>query len=189
LTVVKQKAAEDPDALPPEDREVYLKQLNPDLVDGPIPQNIDPNILPPVEESKEFTVDSLNELQGKQYVYYAQFDTFNIEMKDGNVIKYKRMSIPEDQYDQIRDLQAEAESGISFDLEKNGTHKKLNAIEQREKEKLATELKARYYLFNMKTKQPMTDKERRNVKNHSVIGAILNSCLARSIVNAPEGKN
>jgi len=169
----------------PEEEKWQVRKRLPDsnLVNGPIPQE---DLLPPKEfdESDPSGVASYLRNEGlKNYRFFAQYDNYNIEMKDGTFQKYTRRSISDDEFEEIEDLRAEVEGGMELD-----SGKALNRVEIRQREKRMEAKKAEYYLINSKTKKPMSPTEKRNVRHAYVINGILNACILRTKSDAVEGK-
>lgn len=170
-------AAIDPDLLPPEDKEVYLKQLGElTLADGPIKQDLE------IDKNKT-SVNRIREQAIKSWGEWAEHDTFNIEMRDGSTVTYKRVSIPEMELDELEQLRIQSEGATDMD------GKPLSPIQQYHMDKLWRDKQAEYYLFNTRTKKMMTPSERLNCKHAFEIKQILTSCQFRSKLEAPEGKN
>ena len=181
-----------PEDLPEEERELHLKQLEEPkthtdeekaLIYGDIPQH---NIEESLESSSGGSgVDfDLAAIGSKVYRKFAQFDTYNIEMRDGTVVRYTGLFPPEMEYEELEDIRIQIVARTNMD------GKTLSPIEVRHLEKLWLDKLGEYYLFNTKTKKPMTREERLNVKEHWVINGILKSKLKRSNYdNGPIGKN
>jgi hypothetical protein len=178
-----EKASIDPDLLPPEDREIYLKQLGRKdwtkeevaMTEGPIKQETEKKTENPAERIRNTAIESW----GK----WAEQDTYDIEMRDGSTVTYKRVSIPEMELDELEQLRLQVESYEDMD------GKPLSQRQQYHMKNLWRNKQAEYYLFNTKTKKMMTPSERLNVKHAFEIAGILTSCQFRSRLEAPEGKN
>jgi len=179
-------AAEDPNELAPEDRETYLKQL--DLVDGDIEQ---PEFTPKSKSEQEQTKNEevlnfmsiISKQAGEDLAYYAQFEKFEFEMDDGTVNKYYRVSPTQYEWDELEDLRAEVEGNEALD-----DGHKLTQRERRLKTKLLEQLKAKYYLRDVKTHKPMSEEIHAHIKNSSRIGAILDACVVVGLHKAVQGK-
>ena len=182
----KERPAFDPALLPEEERDIFEKQLEDPrseeekaLIDGDIKQ--DENLVPPEFQMQE---DLFEKLGRQMYRHYAKSDTYYIEMTDGTTIKYNGLFPSESEYEDLEDMRACIIDGTDMD------GKRLKAVEQRHFYKLWMDKLGEAYLFNTKTKKPMTRDERRNVKHHYVINGILKSKLLRSNNdNGPIGKN
>ncbi len=181
-------AAEDPDELAPEDREIYEKQLGlkPELITGTIAQE---EFTPPVsvpkpneKEAKNFML-ALTEQAGQDLVYYAGQERFDFEMDDGTIKKFYRVSPTQYEWDELEDLRAEVEGGEAMD-----DGHKLTQREKRLKTKLLEQLKAKYYLRDAKTHKPMSAEVHAHIKNSSRIGAILDACVVVGLHKAVQGK-
>jgi hypothetical protein len=171
-------AAIDPDLLPPEDKETYLKQLGVlTLADGPIKQDLD------LEQKGKSASNRVRDQAIKSWGEWAEQDTYHIQMRDGSTVTYKRISIPEMELDELEQLRIQSEGATDMD------GKPLTAIQQYHMDKLWRDKQAEYYLFNTKTKKMMTPTERLNAKHAFEIKQILTSCQFRSKLEAPEGKN
>jgi hypothetical protein len=190
-------AAEDPDELPPEDRELYEKQLGlkPELVDGQIaqPEFEPPKVLAKENKEPKNFMSSLSEQAGKDIAYYAGQEKFEFEMDDGTIKKYNRVSPVQYEWDEIEDLRAEVEGGESLtemetDAEGKQVPRKLTKREIRLKTRLLEPLKAKYYLREVKTNKPMSAEEHAHIKNSSRVGSILSSCVVVSLHQAVQGK-
>lgn len=182
----EEKASIDPNLLPPEDREVFLKQLGrkpkpltPEdlaIIDAPIQQ----------QEKKKENDSAANRIRNQaieSWGKYAEQDTYNIDMRDGSSTIYRRISIPEMELDELEQLRIQVESYEDMD------GKPLSQRQQYHMKNLWRNKQAEYYLFNTKTKKMMTPSERLNAKHAFEIAAILTSCQFRSKLEAPEGKN
>lgn len=126
---------------------------------------------------------AISEQAGKDLAYYAQFEKYDLEMDDGHTEKYYRTSPTAYEWDELEDLRAEVEGGEAMD-----DGHKLTKRETRLKTKLLEQLKAKYYLINVKTNKPMREEERAHVKNSGKIGAILDACVVVSLHKAVQGK-
>ena len=104
-------------------------------------------------------------------------------MRDGTVIRYRRVSIPEMELDELEQLRIQVESYEDMD------GKPLSQRQQYHMKNLWRNKQAEYYLLNTKTKKMMTPSERLNAKHAFEIASILTSCQFRSKLEAPEGKN
>ena len=183
MTEQEEKASIDPDLLPPEDREIYLKQLGRKdwtaeeiaMTEGTIKQE--------EPDREKSAVNRIRNQAIKSWGEWAEHDTFNIEMRDGSTVKYKRISIPEMELDELEQLRIQSEGSTDMD------GKPLTSIQQYHMDKLWRDKQAEYYLFNTKTKKMMTPSERLNAKHAFEIKQILTSCQFRSKLEAPEGKN
>jgi hypothetical protein len=170
-----------PEELPPEDRDIYLKQLGKKdwteeekaMTEGTIKQ----------EDKEKSAVNRIRNEAIKSWGEWAEHDTFNIEMRDGSTVTYKRISIPEMELDELEQLRIQSEGSTDMD------GKPLTPIQQYHMDKLWRDKQAEYYLFNTKTKKMMTPSERLNAKHAFEIKQILTSCQFRSKLEAPEGKN
>lgn len=178
-------AAIDPDLLPPEDKETYLKQLGElSLADGPIKQDLDQDVLDQdVQQRNKTAANRIRDQAIKSWGEWAEQDTYHIQMRDGSTVTYKRISIPEMELDELEQLRIQSEGATDMD------GKPLTAIQQYHMDKLWRDKQAEYYLFNTKTKKMMTPSERLNAKHAFEIKQILTSCQFRSKLEAPEGKN
>jgi len=188
----EEKASIDPNLLPDEDREVYLKQLQQSnvvkTVDG---QEISPYGDIPRQEQEpaaNTTVVAgafdLDIEQRREYARYAMRDTEHVEMRDGNVIKYKRQPIPEMEYEELEDLWTQHVSKRNLD------DKPLSQIEVLHIQRLWLDKLGLYYWLNTKTKKMMTPTERRNAKDQAHVNKMLKSSFMRSNYDlGPIGKN
>lgn len=179
-----EKASIDPDLLPPEDRETFLKQL------GRKPKPLTPEDLAiidaPIQQQNKEDESAANRIRNQaieSWGKWAEQDTYNIEMRDGTTVKYKRVSIPEMELDELEQLRIQVESYEDMD------GKPLSQRQQYHMKNLWRNKQAEYYLFNTKSKKMMTPSERLNAKHAFEIAGILTSCQFRSKLEAPEGKN
>ena len=189
MTIAKQdkkpaNAAIDPNLLPPEDKDIYEKQLGlrPELTlaDGPIKQETD---LQKEAVGEENAANRIRNQAVESWGKWAEKDTYDIEMRDGTVIRYRRVSIPEMELDELEQLRIQVESYEDMD------GKPLSQRQQYHMKNLWRNKQAEYYLLNTKTKKMMTPSERLNAKHAFEIASILTSCQFRSKLEAPEGKN
>ena len=146
------------------------------MTEGPIKQDLN-------EEKEDKPSRRIRDQAIKSWGEWAEHDTYNIEMRDGSTVTYKRVSIPEMELDELEQLRIQSENSIDMD------NKPLTAIQQYHMDKLWRDKQAEYYLFNTKTKKMMTPTERLNAKHAFEIKQILTSCQFRSKLEAPEGKN
>ena len=174
-------AAIDPNRLPQEEREIYLKQLG--LADGDIEQ---PEFSPKQKEEDKGVMSFMNTLSeqaGKDIAYYAQQESFDFEMDDGSIKKFYRVSPTQYEWDELEDLRAEIEGGEAMD-----DGHKLSKREIRLKTRILEPMKAKYYLRDSKTHKPMTSDEHAHIKNSSRVGAILDACVVVGLHKAVQGK-
>jgi hypothetical protein len=142
-----------------------------------------------VTKAKEEKAETLNfmkgisEQAGKDLAYYAGLDKYDLEMDDGHTERYYRVSPTDYEWDELEDLRAEVEGGEAMD-----DGHKLTKRETRQKTKLLEQLKAKYYLRNTKTQNPMMPADKAHVKNASKLGAILDACVVVSLHKAVQGK-
>jgi hypothetical protein len=179
----QEKASIDPDLLPPEDREVYLKQLGrKDWTEDEI--SLTEGTIKQADKNEEKSV--VNRIRNQAVELWSKFaekDTHDITMRDGSTVTYKRVSIPEMELDELEQLRLQVESYEDMD------GKPLSQRQQYHMKNLWRNKQAEYYLFNTKTKKMMTPSERLNCKHAFEIAGILTSCQFRSKLEAPEGKN
>jgi hypothetical protein len=158
--------------LPEEEREIYQKQL--ELDEKQATQEI---------AYRDFTQDkaqvfdqtepenALDWFQKKTtegFKYWAQFTQYKIKMDDGRVEHYQRQPITKYQSDELLDVSSEIQGMKELD-----TEKALTVTQVRQKQKLLDQLKAKYYLFNLKTKKPMSMEEVKHVADSTIIDSIL----------------
>ena len=173
----------DPNKFRPENEEFYGPTGTPDDVK-------EDNAIPIVDNQKP--TNDANEairrvmMEGsRNYQYWAQFDNYEIEMRDGSTAKFHRVEIPEMEFDELEDIRTQIECRMDM------KEKPLNAVQIRNLEKLFLRKLGQYYLVNSKTGKPMTEKERLQAKDHHQIAGILKSNLLRSNNDAstgPQGK-
>ena len=122
--------------------------------------------------------------QRRAYQDYARRDTFDVEMRDGKTIKYKRIAIPEMEYEELEDLWSQTVSKRNLD------NQPLNQIQLLHTTRLWLDKLGEYYFLNTKTKKMMTPQERRNAKDQAHINKMLKSSFMRSNYDlGPSGKN
>jgi len=183
-----------PEDLPEEERDIFEKQLkepeNSDIIYGDIKQDIPAQVIDPENPDDYFTNIGI-----RQYRYYAGFDNYNVEMVNGDVIKYTGLFPSAGEYEDLEDMRIQIIARTSLDYEADSDGKTIRGkiyslTEIRQLEKLWLDKLAQCYLLNTKTKKPMTPEERRNCKYQHVIYGILKSKLKRSNNdNGPIGKN
>lgn len=118
------------------------------------------------------------------YRHFSQFDTYDLEMTDGKVIRYTHMYPTAMQVNELELLRAQVGSGMDENEEP------LNLIRQHHLKELWYDKLAEFYLFNTKTKKPMTHAERLACKDFWHSQTILKSCLWRTNNDiGPRGKN
>ena len=148
-------------------------------------------------QQKEITDpdDYFTDIGSKVYRYFAQYDTHEIEMCDGTTVKYTGMFPSALDYEELEDLRIQiiARTTLDFQTDSEGkviAGKRYSITEMRNMEKMWLDKLAETYLFNTKTKKPMTPEERKSCKYQWVIYGILKSKLKRSANdNGPVGKN
>jgi hypothetical protein len=104
-------------------------------------------------------------------------------MDDGRKERYKRVPITKYESDELLDLSAEVQGMRSLD-----TDQTLTVLQVRQKQKLLDQLKAKYYLRNVKTGKPMSIQELHHVADSTIIDSILEACFAITIAKWAEGK-
>ena len=175
--------APNPEDLPEEERELYLKQLEEPKTHTDEEKAIIYGDIPEQKEEEDKDVNFLA-LGTKVYRHFAQFDTYQIQMRDGSVVKYTGLFPGELEYEDLEDIRAQIIDKTDMD------GKPLTAIQLRHMEKLWLDKLGEYYLLNTKTKKPMTREERLQCKEQWVIHGILKSKLLRSNYdNGPIAKN
>lgn len=115
--------------------------------------------------------------------YWAQFDHYDIEMKDGSYLKVYRIPAPKFAFEELKNLNAEISSGLDFN-----TMKALNPMEIRKKEILFEEAKYNTYLRHQKNNLPVTRADIMDAKDSTVPDGIVESCLAISLSKWTEAK-
>lgn len=126
---------------------------------------------------------SISAQAGRDMAYYAGMTSFEFEFDDGKVTKFNRVSPIDYQWDELEDLRAELEGGEAMD-----DGHKLSRREKRLKEKLLEQLKAKYYLINAKTQEPMSADIKAHVRDSNKLGCILDACVLVSLHKAVVGK-
>jgi hypothetical protein len=169
-------ASIDPDLLPPEDQEVYRRQLGElTLADGPIKQDL---------EEEDQLIEVLEDESIRYYRYFAGFDTYDIKMNEGKTVRYTHMYPSSMQISELELMRAQVGSGLDQD------EKPLNLIRLHYLKELWYDELGEFYLFNTVTKKPMTHDERLNCKDDWHLKTVLKSCLWRSNNDiGPRGKN
>ena len=174
------------------------ERMNPDprseedkaIIDGEIKQDIEP-------EQQSTTDDDLwfERMGLKAYRKYAQSDTYYIHMLDGSAVKYTGLFPSAQEAEDLEDMRIQIIAGTTLDyaIDEEGkvtSGKRYNIIEMNAFQKLWMDKLAETYLFNTKTKKPMTPEERRNCKYDHEIKGIIKSKLKRSNNDVgPIGKN
>ena len=118
----------------------------------------------------------------KNYREFVKVDVFNIEMKDGTFVKYKRRPISDDEFEELEDIRAQFEGG------KDLQGKTLERYEVRNLQKLYWNKACESYLINAKTNKPMSAVEKRQIRYADVIRGIIGGCMLRTTSDAVEGK-
>jgi len=160
------------------------------IIYGDIPQQSQPTT--PVSGDPD---DYFSDIGSRVYRYFAQYDTHDIEMCDGTTVKYTGMFPSALDYEELEDLRIQiiARTSLDYQTDNEGniiSGKRYSIIDIRNMEKRWLDDLAKTYLFNTKTKKPMTPEERKSCKYQWVIYGILKSKLKRSANdNGPVGKN
>lgn len=115
--------------------------------------------------------------------YWAQFDHYDIEMKDGSYLKIYRVPAPKFALEELKNLNAEISSGLDFN-----TMKILNPMEIRKKEILFDEAKYHTYLRHQKDNLPVMRADIMDAKDSTVPDGIVEACLAISLSKWTEAK-
>ena len=137
-----------------------------------------------VETETETEDTDLDRLQRKAYAKYSRRDTFEVEMRDGTVIRYKRIGIPEMEYEELEDIWSQIASARDLD------NRPINRIQILHLTRLWLDKLGDYYFLNTKTKKMMTPAERRNAKDQAYINGMLKASFMRSNYDlGPVGKN
>ena len=127
---------------------------------------------------------SISAKAGRDMAYYAGLTSYDIKFDDGKVIKFDRISPIDYQWDELEDLRAEIEGNHAMD-----DNHELTRREQRIKTRLLEQLKAKYYLINAKTREPMSADIKAHVRDSNELGCILDACVLTSLHKAVVGKN
>jgi hypothetical protein len=117
------------------------------------------------------------------FKYWAQFSQYKIKMDDGRIEHYERRPITKYQADELLDLSSEIQA-----LRDINTEKKLTVTQVRQKQRTLDALKAKYYMFNLRTKKPMSLDEVNHVADSTIIDSILEACFAITLAKWTEGK-
>jgi len=117
------------------------------------------------------------------FKFWAQFTQYKIKMDDGRIEHYERRPITKYQADELLDLSSEIQA-----LRDINTERKLTVTQVRQKQRTLDILKAKYYMFNLRTKKPMTLDEVNHVADSTIIDSILEACFAITLAKWTEGK-
>lgn len=197
---VKEKPAFDPSLLPEDELEGQpgfretledpRSEEDKAIMDGDIKQQQEA----PEEQSNED--DQWFGRQGlKAYRKFAQLDTYYLEMRNGSTVKYTGMFPSGQDFEDLEDMRIQIIAGCTLDYRTDDdgkviSGKRYNIVEQHQLQALWLDKLAETYLYNTKTKKPMTPQERRDCKYDHEIKAILKSKLKRSNNDVgPVGKN
>jgi hypothetical protein len=104
-------------------------------------------------------------------------------MDDGTTRHFRRVPITKYESDELLDISAEIQGMKTID-----TDQTLTVGQVRQKQKLLDQLKAKYYLRDVKTGKPMTMEEVKHVADSTIIDSILEACFAITIAKWAEGK-
>jgi hypothetical protein len=115
--------------------------------------------------------------------YWAQFDHYDIEMKDGSYLKVYRVPAAKFALEELKNLNAEISSGLDFN-----TMKAMNPMEIRKKEIQFDEAKYNTYLRHQGNNLPVTRADIMDAKDSTVPDGIVESCLAISLSKWTEAK-
>lgn len=115
--------------------------------------------------------------------YWAQFDHYDIEMKDGSYLKVYRVPAAKFAFEELKNLNAEISSALDFN-----TMKALNPMEIRKKEIQFDEAKYNTYLRHQTNNLPVTRADIMDAKDSTVPDGIVESCLAISLSKWTEAK-
>lgn len=146
-----------------------------------------------VFDEQENALDWFQKKTTEGFKYWAGFTEYVIKMDDGRKERYKRVPITKYESNELLDISAEIQGmkTIDYEEDKNGTviaGKRLSVIEVRRKGDLLDQLKAKYYLRNVKTGKPMSIEELMHVADSTIIDSILEACFAITIAKWAEGK-
>lgn len=135
-----------------------------------------------VFDEQENALDWFQKKTTEGFKYWAGFTEYVIKMDDGRKERYKRVPITKYESDELLDLSAEIQGMRTVD------DQVLTVLQVRQKQKLLDQLKAKYYLRNVKTGKPMTIEELHHVADSTIIDSILEACFAITIAKWAEGK-
>lgn len=135
------------------------------------------------DEGAQIWLKTISAMAGRDMAYYAGMTSYDLEFDDGKIMKFNRVSPIDYQWDELEDLRAEIEGGEAMD-----DGHKLSRRENRQKTKLLEQLKAKYYLINSKTHEPMSAALKAHVRDSNKLGAILDACILCSLHKAVVGK-
>lgn len=127
-----------------------------------------------------------SERAAESMAYWAKFDHYEIEMKDGNYLKVYRVRAPKFALEAMKDLDAEIRSAIDIN-----TNQTLNQIQIRRKEKELEEMKCNTYLRfqdGPKANEPVKRDDLMDAADNTVPDGITEACLAISISKWTEAK-
>lgn len=136
-----------------------------------------------VFDEQDNALDWFQKKTTEGFKYWAQFTEYVIKMDDGRKERYRRVPITKYESDELLDLSAEVQGMRTID-----TDQVLTVLQVRQKQKLLDQLKAKYYLRNVKTGKPMTVQELHHVADSTIIDSILEACFAITIAKWAEGK-
>ena len=142
---------------------------------------------------EENALDWFQKKTTEGFKYWAGFTEYIIKMDDGSKRRYKRVPITKYESDELLDVSAEIQSMKTIDYQTDNegkviAGKVLNPIEVRQRGKLLDQLKAKYYLRDVKTGKPMSIEEVKHVADSTIIDSILEACFAITIAKWAEGK-
>jgi len=200
-----------PEDLPEEDRKQYFPDYDPERRDPGFTGDFTgmrearlENMQQEEQEGRTFDESAAGEPEDRSVAwfqhkstesmkYWAQFTQFKIKMDDGSFRVYDRVPITKYQANEIFDLHAEIQSLRSIDYEEDAkgrviAGKKLSPTEARRKQNLLDQLKAKYYLRNAKTGEPMSATELLHVADSTIIDGILEACTGITLAKWAEGK-
>jgi len=139
-----------------------------------------------IEKKEDAALDWIKRISakaGEDMAYYAGKTSFEFEFDDGRVERYDRVSPIDYQWNELEDLRAEVEGREAMD-----DGHKLSRREHRLKEHLLEDLKAKYYLINAKSRQPMTADIKAHVMDSDRLACILDAMIICSLHKTVTGK-
>jgi len=134
-------------------------------------------------DEEENAVEWFQKKTVEGFKYWAQFTQYRIKMDDGRIITYERVPITKYQSDELLDLSSEIQAGRDID-----TDRVLSATKIRQKQKQLDIMRAKYYMRNVKTGQPMAPEELKHAADSTIIDSILEACTAITLAKWAEGK-
>jgi len=137
----------------------------------------------PSEEFARGGMQFFSDRAAESMAFWAKYDHYDIEMKDGTFMKVYRVKAPKYALEAMKDLNAEITSQI--DLK---TDQPLNPMQVRKKEIEYDRLKWETYMRHVGTNEPVTREEIMDAADSTVPDGIVEACIAISISKWTEAK-